>query len=203
MLAMKKTALIWALLGATACGDDKKDDADANGNGNGNDAGKIECGLDSRSSSASAATGIIKGKVTLGAMTMPGGNYAAKGDLALAVLPAFEPTKGCPGDPGAPKPVANTLIRCADFTGGKTVEYEIRGVPPRAEPYVIIPFLDVNGNGIDDESSAGPDTCDLLGSVSPLPEATVAAAGDVVELDLELSTNAAILGVICGLPDCK
>lgn len=198
MLGMKNTALILALLGATACGDDKKDDS-----GGEQDAGKVECGFDSRSTAASASTGIIKGKVTVGAMAKPGGSYEAKGDLALAVLPAFDPGSSCPGDPKAPKAVANTLIRCADFTGGKTVEYEIRGVPPRAEPYVIIPFLDVNGNGIDDEESAGPDTCDLLGSVSPLPEATVAAAGDVVELDLELSSDAAILGAICMLPACE
>ncbi len=203
MLGMKNTALLLALLGAVACGDDKKDEADGNGNGT-EDAGNVECGVDPQSTAASASTGSIKGKVSLGDMAKPGGTYAAKGDLYLAVMPGFDPSNGCPGDPDAAKPVANMLIRCVDFTGGKTVDFEISGIPPRAEPYVVIPFLDVNEN-VDPTKpeTAGPDTCDLLGSVMPLPEATIAAAGETADLDLELASDAQILGALCSLPACE
>ncbi len=202
-LRMKNAALILAMLGlglgVAACGGDDKD-----GTTDGKDAGGDEpaCGLDPRSTAKSAETGTIRGVVKLGDMAVPGGTYEAKGDLALAVLPTFDPSASCPGSKTAPKAVANTLIRCADFTGGKTVAYEIHGIPPRAEKYVIIPFLDVNGNSINDAESAGPDTCDLLGSVAPIAEATITMAGQEVTLDLELASNAEILGPICSLPAC-
>lgn len=202
-LRMKKTALVLALLGAAACGDsdDKKDDANGNGSGN-EDAGEAACGPDPMNTAASASTGSIKGKVLLGDMVKPGGTYAAKGDLYVAVLPVFDVSNACPGDPEAPVAVANALIRCVDFTKG-AVEFEVNGIPPRAEPYVVIPFVDVNGN-VDPSKpeTAGPDTCDLLGAVPP-PEATVTAAGDVAMVDLTLGSDAAILSSICMLSACK
>jgi hypothetical protein len=212
---MKRSVLalgvLGALVGAAACGDDGGGDGeggngadagdtggDNGGNGNG---GTPACGLDAASSKGDATTGTIKGTVTLGKNVKAGGSYAAKGDLYIAVMGSF--SAACPGAADAPVAVAQTLIRCVDLTDGKTVEYEVQGVPPRAEPYVVIPFVDVNDN-VDPSKpeTAGPDACDLLGAVPP-PSGTVAKAGDVTTLDLSLASDASLLQSICALDACE
>jgi len=194
------------LSAAAGCGDSEGggDEGGDGGGGNGGNNGEMPaCGPDAANSKGDATTGSVKGKITVEGMVMPGGTFTAKGDLYLAVLPTFSAANGCPGDPKAPQPVAQALVRCVDLTDGKSFEYEIKGVPPRAEPYIVIPFLDVNSNvDASDPTTAGPDTCDLLGNVSPLPEATVAKAGDTAELDLSFAFNGSILAGLCQLPAC-
>lgn len=191
------------LTAAAGCGDSGGSSDDGEGGAGNGGASSGECGLDPMSTTGDATTGTIKGTITVGDGVMAGGANENKGDIYLAVLPEFDPSNACTGNPKAPKAVAQALIRCGDFTGGKTVSYEVKGVPPRAEPYVVIPFVDVNGNvNADDPATAGPDTCDLLGAVPP-PDALVAKAGDVAEVNLTLAGNAGILMQICGLPACE
>ena len=86
--------------------------------------------------------------------------------------------------------VGNALLEDVDLSAaGASVAYAIDGIPPRAEDYYVIAFLDDNGNvDTSDPSSAGPDRGDLvsLNGVST-PKVSLPTAGDHThDIDLNL-----------------
>lgn len=197
-LEIKKLALagcMFALLGATACGDSASDDSGADGGGGGGNTGGNEtCGPDPANTKGTAETGSVKGVIKRSDdVKLP-----TKGDLYLAVMPAFNPIKACPGSAEAPTPVANFLARCVELATGDYA-YQIDGVKP-GEEFTVVPFLDINQN-VDPSmpSKAGPDTCDLLATGAKI---TVPKAGDVVEAQAIVLGSAGLLEQVCGLPKC-
>jgi len=86
--------------------------------------------------------------------------------------------------------VGNALIADVNLSAaGASVTYAVEDVPPRAEDYFLIAFLDDNGN-VDQSNpaAAGPDRGDLvsLAGVSA-PKVTVATAGaHAHDIDLNL-----------------
>lgn len=145
---------------------------------------------------ADPGLGSISGEVKAGAM--PGGSFEATGDLYLVVASKFDITS-CPGDTDAPLPVALTVIHCADLRGGASVPFTIEGVPPRADAYTVIPYLDVN---VGATAGAGSlDTCDILA----LPASVKVEAATAVTLPtpIELGLSGSALQGQCMLPACE
>ena len=77
--------------------------------------------------------------------------------------------------------VGNALLPGVDrAAAGATVGYVVGDVPPRADAYFVIAFLDDNGN-VDQNNpdAAGPDRGDLVSLMGvSAPRVTVATAGD-------------------------
>jgi hypothetical protein len=171
------TILALSLLGACSS------DSSSGGGGLGGttpDAAAGSGGGGGGSGSSSDNTASVTGHVTRSAQ--PSGD--AKGNIYVALFDQ---------DPIAHKDTAmsvgNALLSSADLSGtGASVMYSITGVPPRAEDYYAIAFLDDNGN-VDQSnpSAAGPDKGDLvsLNGVSA-PKLKVAEAGPHTQ-DLDLS----------------
>jgi len=144
--------------------------------------------LDPCSTPAGEGTGSIKGMVK--AAVMPLGGNEAKGDLFISVLPVLD-IASCAGE--GPAAVATTIIHCVDLTGGKAIPFEVLGVPPRSEPWIVSPYVDTNRNALD--------LCDLFGFTS----ASVTTAGQAAELALTLSANGNALApqqMTCGYIGC-
>ncbi len=186
----------FGLVGAVSCGDT---DGGARADGSGVDAGGGEgdkplCGLADGNSKGDATTGTVTGKITAEASAK-----LSAGDLFIAVLPEFNPGESCPGQGMPPKPVANVLARCVDLGDG-AYSYTVEGIPPRAAPYYVIPFLDVNGNvDVNDPKNAGPDACDLI---SMGVTVVVDTAGERVVADEIALGSAEILVAFCRIPGC-
>ena len=88
------------------------------------------------------------------------------------------------------KAVGNALVANADLSAsGATVPYAIANVPPRADDYYVIAFLDDNGN-VDptNPGAAGPDKGDLvsLQGVSAQKVKIADAGPHTLDLDLNL-----------------
>ncbi len=78
--------------------------------------------------------------------------------------------------------VANALVQNANLAApGASAAYVLEGVPPRAEKYYLIAFLDDNGNvDMSNPGAAGPDRGDLV-SLEGLsaPTVTVPTAAEM------------------------
>lgn len=142
--------------------------------------------------------GSISGEVEVAAGTLPGGAFAAIGDLYLMAMPSFDLTS-CPADKNPILPAATTVIHCADLRDGAKVPFTIAGVPPRPEAWQIIPYLDVN---VSAEPGVVPlDACDILA----FPKSVVVATATEVKLTspIALGVRGSALVSNCKLPACK
>ncbi len=85
--------------------------------------------------------------------------------------------------------VAESIQESTDFSGDDArYEYTIEGIPPRAEPYFVIAFLDDNGT-VDPSTpaSAGPDRGDLVSLDGFSSPQVTLASPEAVTLDLDLN----------------
>ena len=92
--------------------------------------------------------------------------------------------------PPAPTFLGRRTLANVDLAmAGATVAYVVDDVPPRAEDYFLIAFLDDNGN-VDQSNpdAAGPDRGDLVSLMGvSAPKVTLATAGDHThDIDLNL-----------------
>ena len=87
------------------------------------------------------------------------------------------------------KVVGRVIVPDVDMTADTaSVAYSIGGIPPRAEPYFVIAFLDDNHNAV--TTNPGPDKGDLV-SLDGIaaPKVTVAKPGKTT---LDIPLNAAM-----------
>jgi hypothetical protein len=122
--------------------------------------------------SAPSATARLFGMVTRSAEPTAGGD----GDLYIAVF-----DKDPVLDMDTAQVVARNLVENADLSAGNaSVAYEVLDIPPRAEAYYLVAFLDDNDSvNPENPDEAGPDGGDLLslrGFSSPTIE--VRTSGD-------------------------
>jgi len=85
--------------------------------------------------------------------------------------------------------VAESILEATDFsTEGARYEYNIEGIPPRAEPYFVIAFLDDNGTvDTSTPSLAGPDRGDLVSLDGFSSPQVTLSSPEVIMLDLDLN----------------
>ena len=125
-----------------------------------------------------ASLGSLTGKITRSAMPMGD----ARGPVFVAMFDR---------DPVAnqmtAQVVARAFIENADLAGANAqLAYTLPDIPPRAEDYYLIAFLDDNGNvDVNNPAGAGPDRGDLVsldGLASPKVKVTAAGmtAHDIV-----------------------
>jgi hypothetical protein len=114
---------------------------------------------------------------------MPTGD--AKGNIYVAVF-----DKDPIANQSTAKVVGNALVLAADLSATATkIPYTVEGVPPRAEAYYLIGFLDDNGNvDMSNPAGAGPDKGDLVSLMGvSAPKVTLDTAGDHPhDIDLNL-----------------
>lgn len=170
--------MLLALTVAGACSSDPTTPGGGGATGDTPDAAVSSGGTADAPSADHAAS--VSGRVTRSAQ--PTGD--AKGNLYIAL---FDQDPIAHKDTA--KAVGNALLMSTDLSAqGASVTYSITGVPPRAEDYYAIAFLDDNGN-VDQSnpSAAGPDKGDLvsLNGVSA-PKVKLAEAGPHTQ-DLDLS----------------
>jgi len=159
---------------------------------------EVDCEKRACSTPADPALGSISGEVKVKDGLKPGASFEATGDLYVLLASEFDLT-ACPGDDDAVPPVAVAVVHCADMRAGKSVPFTIEGVPLRDEPWVVIPFLDVN---VDETPGAvALDTCDLLS----FPSMAVVKSASKVTLPkpLELGLSGSALMGQCMLPACE
>lgn len=100
-----------------------------------------------------ATTGTLHGDVTRTAMPRADGI----GDLFVAVFDR-DPVS----EMDAAEVVAAARLEDVDMASmDASIAYEVTGIPPRAEPYFVIAFLDDNDN-VTDPTMAAPDRGDLV-----------------------------------------
>ncbi|UJR81559.1 hypothetical protein [Sandaracinus amylolyticus] len=163
----------------------------------GTDAGSITSGTDSGAPRPAADSGAplvedagtppegegsLMGVVTRSAMPMAGG----RGHLYIAIFDR-DPVL----DRDGATVVANGLVMDADMSAsGARIVYSVLGIPPRAEPYYVVAFLDDNGNAdTSDPRRAGPDRGDLVSLMGlSSPQVTVSSA-TVVARDIDLNAS--------------
>ncbi|MDQ3037333.1 MAG: hypothetical protein M3Y87_33370 [Myxococcota bacterium] len=127
-----------------------------------------------------ATTATLHGEISRTGMPRAGG----VGDLFVAVFdrdPVVERDNAMV--------VAATRLEAVDFSAADaTVAYEVAEIPPRAEPYFVIAFLDDNGT-VTDPTMAVPDSGDLITLQSFAAPTFTASEPARVELDLVLNFN--------------
>ena len=126
--------------------------------------------------------GSIFGGITRTAMPAAGG----VGDLYIALFTSDPVISG-----GSAMPVANARIEGADMRAPDVrIPYEVNGIPPRAEPYFVVAFLDDNGT-VDptDPAGAGPDRGDLVSLMGVGSVRVTVPDEGAVPLDLVLNFN--------------
>lgn len=173
---------------ATANDDDSGDDDDATANdddsgpgddddsgpgpGDDDDSGGGPIGDDDDSSASGGwLTGTISRSVT------PIGD--AIGPITVILLDEA-PAKGTP--PGTPIEVV--LLGVSDLSGNNTVNYEMYGIPPRTDPYVLSVFMD------DDGSGGPPSAGDLFAFDNGAPIEVVVDTESEFSLDIVMDTVA-------------
>lgn len=133
----------------------------------------------SADASCAEACASLTGKVQRKPLTKP--QNGGKGDVYVAVFDR-DPVL----DRENAKVVGQVIVADADMTADTaSVAYTIEGLPPRAEPYAIVAFLDDNHTA--SGATPGPDKGDLV-SLDGIaaPKVTVSKAG-VTTFDLALN----------------
>jgi hypothetical protein len=125
------------------------------------------------------ACATLKGKVMRKALTKP--QHGGKGNVYVAVFdhdPVIDRMNA--------KLVGQALIMDADMTADTaSVDYAVKDITPRADPYFVIAFLDDNHNA--STASPGPDKGDLVSLEGLSSPKVTLATPTVATLDLALS----------------
>ena len=125
-------------------------------------------------------TGTLHGDVTRTAMPRADGI----GDLFVAVFDRDPVTEMAEAQVVAAARLEDVDMSSADAR----IAYEVTGIPPRAEPYFVIAFLDDNDN-VTDPTMAAPDRGDLV-TIEGFGAPSVTVSEPVrVDRDLVLNLN--------------
>jgi len=174
MTMTTRCAFLWTLATAVAaCGANADDGDDEVGDAPGSpDAGPDAAPIEA-DAGGDPTMGALVGHVTRTVEPMNGG----QGDLLIAVF-----TKDPISDQANAMVVAQARLADVDMTSPTaSIAYEVVDIPPRAEPYFVIAFLDDNHTtSSTDPTTARPDKGDLVSlNGIAVPKVTVAAPGGV------------------------